>query len=194
MPGSNNLHQRISDYSRCPQCVADQRVGYASAYFNYEDQLFAVCKRHATKWLVTGRALLHPSIPDLSEFPDLAYAFDRVEPYQPSLSTPAGMGTIPRPPSAARQRAQARAKAPRRVAGRPTPNRPVSEPPSAAREGLLSRGNPGSRVEIDAERFPSPSKPATTRHTSGTKREGFPTEIRTRRVLLDEGPSPYPAG
>lgn len=79
MPRTGNLNQRISDYSRCPCCVSEQRLGYANAYFNAAEQLFGVCKRHAVKWYIS-RALLHPAIPDLTEFPHLVAAFDYTEP------------------------------------------------------------------------------------------------------------------
>jgi hypothetical protein len=76
----SNLHQRISDYSRCPYCVTEQRTGFATAYFNFSDKLFAVCGKHAVKWVVTGRGLLHPNIPDLSKYAELVGCFRSVDP------------------------------------------------------------------------------------------------------------------
>jgi hypothetical protein len=197
MPRAGTLHERISDYSRCPQCVADQRVGYAVCYFNYDDQLFAVCKHHATKWLVTGRSLLHPAIPDLSEFPDLAYAFDRVEPYQPRTGkdwvAPCDPSEPSKPHSAARQRAHSAVRAKPATASRPGKHPPVRPSLSAAgrikTSTVVGNGRQDRATATDGTRLP-----ATTRRTQVTKREGFPTEIRTRRVLLDESVLPYPAG
>jgi hypothetical protein len=74
------LHQRISDFSRCPRCVREARPGFAGGYFNADDKLYGVCARHCTRWLVTGRALLHPEIPDLTGFDHLVAAFAYVEP------------------------------------------------------------------------------------------------------------------
>jgi hypothetical protein len=74
------LHQRISDFSRCPECVREARRGFACGYFNAYDKLYGVCARHGTRWLVTGRALLHPEITDLTGFEQLVAAFRYVEP------------------------------------------------------------------------------------------------------------------
>jgi hypothetical protein len=84
------LHQRISDYSRCPECVREARRGFACGYFNVDDKLYGVCARHGTRWLVTGRALLHPEIPDLTGFDHLVAAFAYVEPAASTPEAPAG--------------------------------------------------------------------------------------------------------
>jgi hypothetical protein len=84
------LHKRISDYSRCPRCVREARRGFACGYFNAYDKLYGVCARHGTRWLITGRALLHPEIPDLMGFDHLIAAFAYVEPAASMPEAPAG--------------------------------------------------------------------------------------------------------
>jgi hypothetical protein len=146
----SHLHEKIADWTRCSCCVTEQRLGYASAYFNFNDCLFAVCKRHATKWLVTGRALLHPAIPDISGYSDFFEAFDHIEPVvaqnQATSSTPAlssaDLRTTNRP-SAARQRAQARGKRFSGAAGRPSKHAPV-------RASLRASDPTKARVLIDS--------------------------------------------
>jgi len=75
-------HRRISDWSRCPLCVGEgvqvDGSGFASAYFNFANTLYAVCARHSVRWAVT-RALSMSFIADLDEYPQLAEAFRTVE-------------------------------------------------------------------------------------------------------------------
>lgn len=87
MPRSSNLHERISDYSRCPCCVVEQRLGFASCYYNDADErCFAVCSYHKTRWYVS-KALLHPAILDVSRHPQFAKCFDEVEPFAATPTT-----------------------------------------------------------------------------------------------------------
>jgi hypothetical protein len=114
MPSHRDFNARISDWPRCPYCVSDDRLGYASAYFNSREQLFAVCKRHAVKWYMS-RALLHPTISDLSQYPDLVAAFDHTEPF---ASTMVELRSTPDSHTAARKGPRRR-KPSRRPASRP---------------------------------------------------------------------------
>jgi hypothetical protein len=52
------LHARISDYTECPLCLAENvalggGTGHADHYFNAEGALWAVCAMHRVRWYVT---------------------------------------------------------------------------------------------------------------------------------------------
>jgi hypothetical protein len=130
--------------------VTEARLGYPSAYFNADDRLYAVCKRHAVKWYVS-RALQHRAIPDLSEFPDLVAAFDHTEALMPTSSRSSSRATpadLPNPvdrPSAGRARPPAHAKP--KPAAKPGPTHFVlSARPS---DGLRTPANRPARVRIE---------------------------------------------
>ena len=125
------LHQRISDFSRCPRCVREARRGFACGYFNAYDKLYGICARHGTRWLVTGRALLHPEIPDLTGFEYLVATFRYVE---PATLTPERLASRRKPGLRARWPA-------RRVVSRPA-KRVFLEPASTG----------GDPADLDVER------------------------------------------
>jgi hypothetical protein len=131
------LHHRISDFSRCPECVRAAGRGFAGGYFNADDKLYGVCARHRTRWLVTGRALLHPEIPDLTGFEYLVAAFQYVEPA--ALS--------PERLSSRRKQALRARKPARRVVSRPA-KRMLPEPASAGGDPA-DPGFPKSGPTID---------------------------------------------
>ena len=181
MARASNLHERISDYSRCPQCVSDARLGYASCYFNADDVLFAVCSRHATKWIVTGRALLHPAVPDLSRYSAMIEAFDQVEPVMP---TTADHRPKPDRPSAARSRASVQLKPISAAGSRPRKTR-APRPASDAPPRIASPGKPPPRPKrrrVDV---------GTVAHISHrvepvpTVVRGFTSPSKPQRVLID---------
>jgi hypothetical protein len=125
------LHHRISDFSRCPECVREAQRGFAGGYFNTDDRLYGFCARHCTRWLVTGRAFLHPEIPDLTGFEHLVAAFRYVE---PATLTPERLASRRKPGLRARWPA-------RRVVSRPS-QRMLLEPASAG----------GDPADLDVER------------------------------------------
>jgi hypothetical protein len=80
-PGCRYLtHEDISDYSRCPRCVAGEppaaaaiwqtaaTEGFANHYYNQAGALWAVCIRHCCRWYVT-RELLSSFIPEVPAGP-----------------------------------------------------------------------------------------------------------------------------
>jgi hypothetical protein len=144
--------------------------------------------------LVTGRALLHPSIPDLTKFPGFAYAFDQVEPVLPSGATRTSTADAV---SAARARPQTRVKAKPPAKTRPTHYRLLAVP-SDAREDIsveisTRRGFKLSKENLNRDRVNS----STELFTGNAQRHGVKnsTEILNRkRVILDEAPLPQPVG
>jgi hypothetical protein len=198
----NNFHERIADYSRCCQCVTEQRLGFASAYFNCDNVLFAVCKHHCVKWIVTGRSLLHPRIPDLSGYSDLVAAFDLVEPVLPSggtrASTPANERSLADAVRDARKPGLRERKPLRASKPRPTRYRLVAVPADASDRSEADRSKSERSDSAEAsERSEAPrerSLAASLLLTGQRDARASHSSRRQTRVILDEAPVPHAIG
>jgi len=67
-------NERISDYTQCPSCVAENDqlgggFGYADHYFNHDGVLWAVCSAHQVRWSVTRELLGIPHDASLAALP-----------------------------------------------------------------------------------------------------------------------------
>lgn len=76
----SECNDQVSDYSRCPACVAIGGAGLVDRAFNFAGALWAVCDAHKVRWPVTR---------ELGGFPEV-----RDQPGEPLLDLPEVEGVL----------------------------------------------------------------------------------------------------